>query len=126
MVKAVFWICGLALVGVVVAVAVSGGGSGLERTGYFKDDARFRVMAFRAEGPLDRAAAEAALAGVMHSTGAHTWAVIYQPGARDPGHLLTSAASRSDALDLIMAPPFDGWAWYLSIRHDGLRSLKPR
>jgi hypothetical protein len=104
----------------------SGDGPGLERTGYFKDDERFRVMAFRAGEPLDRGAAEAALANVMHSDGATTWAVVYGPGAQEPGPALTTAGSRAAALDLIMSPPFDGWDWYLTIRHDGQRMLAPR
>ena len=95
----------------------------IERVGYFKDDDRFRVMAYRADAPLTRAQAEVALKGVMHSDGAMTWAVIYGPGGRDPGHALSALARRADALGMINAPPFDGWDWHLSIRHDGLRTL---
>jgi len=117
------------VVGLVAFMIIAGsGGEGavIERTGYFKDDERYRVMAFRSDVALDRAAAEAALAGVMHSTGAATWAVIYGPGAREPGHLLTNEESRAAALEMIMSPPFDGWSWYLTIRHDGQRILKSR
>ncbi|MGX0901456.1 hypothetical protein ACSSV8_000010 [Roseovarius sp. MBR-79] len=126
MAKGVLAGCGAVLIGIMAFLFMSGGGSGVEQTGYFKDDDRYRVMAFRAEEHLDQSAAEAALAGVMHSPGSTTWAVIYGPEARDPGLLLTTEKSRAAAVEMIMSPPFDGWDWYLTIRHDGLRSLKPR
>lgn len=126
MIKGVFAGSTAVLVGLVVFVMIAGSGHGadLDRTGYFKDDERFRVMAFRSDTSLDRAAAEAALSGVMHTAGKATWAVVYGSGARDPGHLVTTARNRADAIELIMTPPFDGWDWYLLIGHDGKRILK--
>ncbi len=98
----------------------------LERIGYFKDDDRSRVMAFRTPRALNRVEAEEALASVMHSAGANTWAVVYGPEALAPGDELTILPRRAKAVEMIMTPPFHGWDWYLAIRHDGQRILKAR
>ena len=98
----------------------------IERTGYFKDEDRNRVMAYVASRDLTRDEAEKKLDRVVHTDGAETVAVIYGPDARDPGHILTTSESGTAASRLIAAPPFDGWSWYVLIEANGARQFGAR
>lgn len=99
----------------------------VERIGYYKSAARDRVMSFCADGYISQDRAAAVFAGVDHTAGALTLAVIYPcPDVAAPADGVTLARSLGDAMALVASPPFDQWQWRLQVNPVGDRTISAR
>ena len=96
-----------------------------EQTGYFKDDARNRVVAFYSPDKLSRADVDALVARQTLTAGTLGRMVFYSgEESSSPADVLTLAPSLQRALELTVTPPFDQWDWMMSRNPAGETAVK--
>lgn len=102
--------------------ALAGCKPSAKQTGYFKSDARDRVIAYHSEAALGEADARAILDAAPATAGRVTAILIYEGRASGPGDRLTTSADLTAALRLVGSPPYDNWTWRLRINPAGQRT----
>lgn len=102
------------------------GGAEASQTGYFKSDARDRVLAYQSIEPLTETAVREIVDRQTLTAGRVARFVFYSGQVSGPKDALTLAPSLQDALELTVTPPFDAWDWLVMINPAGEVTLRAR